>query len=532
MSNTRHSSDASAFNQSRFASSAQYQSGLLGNLVAQRSTLLRDPRHRELVLFLQNRSHQPGGLVALTEDLLARYPGEFSSQAMRHFGFQSTQVYNASQVAAIREDLGLDAAAAFPLHVDEDNDMLRGIGRRRHPRLTYPAAELIAFCQEQARQHLPALLAEFCLDPAFEPAGLNPCPTAASQAYAPHRAHPWCPDLLQLLFTYQGALAGEAVANLVETSISRGTMSALDYARHSGGIVIIEGQERIGKSFSARAWCEARPGLARYVELPSNTDDASFYREIAKALGVASGCSMKTGQIRERIERMLEDSRLMLVMDEGHYIWARANRRDTMPKRICWIMTALANRKIPCAIVATPQFTVNQRDTEQRTQWRSGQFIGRVSHYERLPETLTQDEIFHVARRYLPDADAEMVRAMANVAKISRRGLGLLEFVTKRVRFEVDRAGRKAITAADLARVIKSQALPTDGILSELVGQALKASPMPAQASGRAARRGVAPSSDDLPAERPAGRSVGGRAIQPAVGARSRSAQVGELVTA
>jgi hypothetical protein len=194
-------------------------------------------------------------------------------------------------------------------------------------------------------------------------------------------------------------------------------------------------------------------------------------------------------------------------------------------------MTALANRKIPCAIVATPQFTVSQRDTEQRTQWRSGQFIGRVAHYERLPDTLSQEELFTVAQVYLPGADSRMVRALAQTAKISRRGLGLLEFVSQRARFEVERAGRKTITAADLARVIKSQALPTDGILSELVGQALKASPTPVR--GKAPRRGVKPSGGDSTAGSSDSPAVGLRAVRPAgMEAPSRSARVGQLVAA
>ena len=74
MSSTRHAHEDAPFSQERYASSAAYESGLLGNLVARRAKAIRSPEARSLVYFLQMLSHREGGLQRVAEEVLAMFP--------------------------------------------------------------------------------------------------------------------------------------------------------------------------------------------------------------------------------------------------------------------------------------------------------------------------------------------------------------------------------------------------------------------------------------------------------------------------
>jgi hypothetical protein len=76
MSNTRRAKDNSQFYQSRYASSAEFERGLLANLVAKRVSILDDKTERELIWFIHYLSHQEGGLIGLADDLIKRFPDQ------------------------------------------------------------------------------------------------------------------------------------------------------------------------------------------------------------------------------------------------------------------------------------------------------------------------------------------------------------------------------------------------------------------------------------------------------------------------
>ncbi|MEI6196446.1 MAG: hypothetical protein WCS42_19170, partial [Verrucomicrobiota bacterium] len=74
MSSTRRTTDPTAFHQQRFASSQEFERGLMANLVAKRCALIDSPAERELIWFLQYLSHQPGGMKQVAADLAAQFP--------------------------------------------------------------------------------------------------------------------------------------------------------------------------------------------------------------------------------------------------------------------------------------------------------------------------------------------------------------------------------------------------------------------------------------------------------------------------
>ena len=79
-------------------------------------------------------------------------------------------------------------------------------------------------------------------------------------------------------------------------------------------------------------------------------------------------------------------------------------------------MTALVNYGVSVALVTTPQFTRAQKVVEKRTHWASEQFIGRIAHYQKLPDGLNEYDLKAVARSLLPERQS---------ASDGRAGLGL-----------------------------------------------------------------------------------------------------------
>jgi hypothetical protein len=98
MSSTRRAKDNSAFHQSRFASSPEFERGLMGNLVAKRCALLNDNTDRELVWFIQFLSHQEGGLSAIAKDLILKYSSRIQTHEMAKIGITLGNIYSADEV--------------------------------------------------------------------------------------------------------------------------------------------------------------------------------------------------------------------------------------------------------------------------------------------------------------------------------------------------------------------------------------------------------------------------------------------------
>ena len=137
----------------------------------------------------------------------------------------------------------------------------------------------------------------------------------------PHRdlnyGLPWYfPEMVHVLREYHQQWVVEK-SKVVVTTLGTKVCDALDFCAASRSLVLLEGNARLGKSFSARAWCEQHPGNARFVEVPPGNDDASFFRALARGLGLGSFLNYKVVEIRERVESVLREGDIVLVMDEG-----------------------------------------------------------------------------------------------------------------------------------------------------------------------------------------------------------------------
>jgi hypothetical protein len=519
MSNTRRQSTNGPIRQERYASSPEFERGLAATLVAKRCTVLDRAEDRELVWFIQLLSHQEGGLKRFAAELCAQFAERVATPAMQRLGAKPGQVYNAKQVEQVRAELpggeldfllqGETDLAALVSVPDEPSDpVARYAGEWKSDRKSalssieqaaatrpssYEASQFVARCRTAAAENLERYLCDLCLDPAL----------------AVSDGSPWYfPKLVSTLREYQADWIEQRRASVVVTAIGQQVYDALEYARATRRMVLVDGNARIGKTFAVKAWCEQNPGRARYVQVPSTNDELGFFRAIATALGMSCGQSWKAVQLRSRIEDVLQTGQLTIVFDEAHYAFPSSSCRTTIPGRINWMMTALINYGVGVALVTTPQFIKTQKVIEQRTSWTSEQLTGRIGHYEKLADTLSDADLESVAKSLLPTGDARCIKALVLYAKSSAKYLAGIETAVARAKFIASRNQRAQVTFADVKQTIEN-VIPSDRALAEALavstkprrGQGFKPAALPLQSQFRApetpsqppARREISP---------------------------------------
>jgi hypothetical protein len=266
--------------------------------------------------------------------------------------------------------------------------------------------------------------------------------------------------LITSLREFQADFIKAKSGNAFTTALGGKVFEVLDYTAYCRGLTLIQGEARLGKSHAARAWCDQHPGSARFVEVPSGNDDVTFFRDLARGLGLGNFLNYKVVQIRERVEQVLRTGNIVLVLDEAQRLWPQTNFREGYPKRIAWVMT-MANDGVPICMVSTPQFFVTQKVVE-KNGWNSAQLTGRISHYESLPVDLSAEDLIGVAKAVLPEAEAKVLRALAVYARSSARYLSAIDSIAKRARYIADRAGRFEATADDVRKAMQESVIPAD----------------------------------------------------------------------
>ncbi|HYG35761.1 MAG TPA: ATP-binding protein [Clostridia bacterium] len=477
MSNTRIAKPGAPLRQERFVSSPEFDRGLMANLVAKRCEVLDQQADRELIWFVQMLSHQKGGLGLLSRELLAKFPDEIATPAMRKFGMRPGQFYTHDQVKSIRSELpggeriyplkgelnwmDLTGLPRIPSKSEDPFDELRSEAIRRHNEAeqraellpnSYPVEEFIQRCSEAANSGLAGFLVELCLNPEIKLDGPGPW---------------YFRRVLESLKEFKADWVGSRSRQQTVTELGRMVYATLEYSLEGRCMTVIDGMARTGKTHAVKAWCDINPGKARYVQVPSYNDDIGFFREIAKAVGVSINLNSKAQELRQRIEDTLQGGNLLVVFDEAHYLWPNGNYRLALPGRLNWILTALVNKGVPVCLVTTPQFFKSQKAVEKRTHWTSEQFIGRIGHYQRLPDSLGEDDLFAVARAILPEGDKGTLELLVRYAQGSAKYLAAIETAARRARFLAGMDGRKEVTKADVKRAITESVIPSDSALAQ-----------------------------------------------------------------
>ncbi|MDF7808723.1 ATP-binding protein [Pontiellaceae bacterium B12219] len=471
MSSTRKADGSRPLRQERYASDPAFNEGLKASTVARKCGVFSNPVHKELALHLQFISMQPGGLSVFVSDFLTRYGDRIGSKAMRRNLHIKT--FNADQVRQVRDELGC-AKDQFPLkgewigslwegpiqdNWEDDNDFEYRMDNWRKEKnreaannpTSYPAQAIIDHCMDQAESWLEQWFIDFCLDP------------AVSLDFPPG----WFHEIESSLTDYFNDRRIDTLAGKVVTSIGEEINDALDYAWEEKVLVHINGVARMGKTYQVKQWCNAHPGRVRYVQVPSGNDDISFLRAIARALGTASGSAMKTTQIKRQIEDAIQDSGIMLVFDEAHYLFPQYKDVRSSPRRINWLLTEVVNKGIPVAIITTPQFDMSQKAIVNGSGWADEQLTGRIAFRLDLPPVLPAEDLTDIAKHYFPEASKEVSGILSWYAHRSGKYLAGLEAVSKRARFLARKTGRSSPNGSDL----KAAMTQVDPAIAEIFKQ-------------------------------------------------------------
>jgi hypothetical protein len=462
---TRRSKDQSQFHQNRYASSAEFERGLLANLVAKRCALIESPATRELIWFVQHFSHQES-VKGLAAQLIEKFPHEIQTKEMAALKLRG-KTFNAEQVKQIRSAFPSEVSRKFLLKGEIDiateflnilspgSDLAAQLAQRsktiqeanKRP-AGYPAEAFFDLCREAAELGLESLLNSICLDPASD---ISAGPWYFANLFRALREH---------LNDYS-----KSNRPAFTTALGQKVSEVLDYTAFSGGLTLMEGEARTGKTFAARAWCDQRLGGARFVEVPPGNDEAGFFRALARGLGLGNFLKYKSCEIRDRVESVLLTKDLLLVLDEAQRLWPQRNLRYGFPHRIVWLMT-MANAGVPIAMLATPQFVESQRAVE-KNGWNSKQLTGRIKHYKPLPGELSNADLIGVARAVLPESDEESLTVLAIYARNSARYLAAIDSISTRARYLAMKDGRIAVTKGDVQKAMRESVIPADTQLRE-----------------------------------------------------------------
>lgn len=393
MSSTRRAKAGGPMRQEKFASSSVFAKGLLGNLVARRCARVNSRTARERIYFLHEISGREPGL---------RHPSCTSFPA---WPWDSGSAKDESAF----ERLARELAEAH------------GIGAR-------------------VAATIPDFLLRLCLDPKMS---------------ADTATQPGFPDILAALDSYKQRFEKATAARVARTATTAAVWELLDYAMNQRGLVLGEGAYRTGKSYSAQAWAQMHLGVSRYVQLSSAKDDSAFFRDIARAVGVACSSQIKLAEMRNRIESVLREQHLLLIVDEADWIWPQALNLKEVPQRVCWILTSLVNNGCPVALLGSRNFSRLMGNCERQCRvWGNEQFLGRLRLRTALPDRLEQVDLHAIAKAILPEADEPTRMLLVVHALGSPVPVPAIEAAASRARWFSDEAGR-GITYADMERVLR-----------------------------------------------------------------------------
>jgi len=424
--------------------------------------IMEMPRLVELLWFIQFVSTQLGGLVQFVEDLLEKHSEQIGTPEMLAIGKPKGGRYSVSQAHKIWQGLPQmlqyeinlgepnnwrDFLTVDPMFADEDEREAKWKAALQSPDeefLGNPAADFVWTCKDYCRHQIPSFLASVCNE--------------ISQGFD---AIPCFQDIFGTLFKVMDSWAQERSKGLAQTAVTRQVFDALDYAHSEKVLVKVEGDSRFGKTESIATYCAMYPGRVRLVTVPCSNCDADLFRAVADALGIVHGLKTSSRENREKVEYVVRFGRLMIVLDEAHFLLPVRFSENTPPMRLNWVRTQIIDRKVPCVLVSTPQ-SYQQAESKyvRKTGYSIEQFLGRVSFSVRLPTNLSPEDLLAVARIHFPELDPDYLDLIAGTAMVAESYLKAVENISRRARFIAKRAGRDQIGSADVELAISEVSPP------------------------------------------------------------------------
>jgi hypothetical protein len=219
-----------------------------------------------------------------------------------------------------------------------------------------------------------------------------------------------------------------------------------------------------------------RQGEARFVSLSGISHKTGFFRKLATTIGLAAGKSKAT-DMQVRVEEFFRKTRLMLVIDEAHYLWPQYQRSYTSPELIDWVNTALVNQNVPVALICTDQFAKLKARVEKQSGWTSEQLEHRVKRYKKLQVTPAKEDLVAVAAKLLtvrwnareqqwnapgPPPNRDFIKIVVGYALTCKMRLPAVVATVEEARYQARKAGRSHIIATDIRTALLDYQIPSN----------------------------------------------------------------------
>jgi AAA domain len=461
---TRRAESGAPLSQERYMSSPEFAElrGISGSAATAKASILSSHRQRSLIYFLQALSLETGGLPKVVEQLLKQFPERIGSETMHRAGMRPGQAYSGKVLEAVQRET--NSGDWY-----EEDFRWGSVGRTEHKGET-STAHFIDVCKAMARAELPNFLIDVCVNPTIEiKVPGEPGDGGRSEFLRMHSELSadqfgtaqvgFFRDIIGALFEMQRTYAAAGVDGVAQTEITRLVGQTLgDALRHPDRIYVVEGREGIGKSKAAEAWCKSNPGMARYVKLSGATNKTAIFRAIARALGLAASYTRTATEMQARVEGMLQQSKLMLVIDEAHYLLAQGERVYSRPEMLDWVYTSLANFNVPSALLCTPIFAKRVTMAEKQTVWNSRQFRRRC-RYRLLPDALSLGDLQSVAAVMMPECGKREAKRVVDYAICTDWPLTSVVGLVEDAR-DIAQEGR--VQLGDIERAIRDSRIPAD----------------------------------------------------------------------
>lgn len=425
--NTRHAQDGQPLSQHRYMSSPEFAElhGISGIATSTRAAILLHAAKKNLVWFIQGLSLAEGGLKRVVRELVEMFPKRLSEDGAEYAfnGHKIRDIYGIASTPSLEQFL-IDLC----------------VNPRIHFALPWDKVDVSDIESASAIEQNPALSkADFREAKLF-----------------------YFRDIIGALFEYKQRYEARARENFQLTTIAKKIWETLDFALASHGMVVLDGLEGRGKTEAVKAWCEIHLGEARFVSLKGITSKTTAFREIAKALGIASSYARTATEMQARIEDVLKRSKLLLVLDEAHFLFNQSRRMYSRPELIDWIDTAICNCGVGCALITTPQFIVCMTRAADQVEWNYRQFRRRVKRWVKLPAVNTDDDIKAVARNVFKKVPSAAIDKILGYALLSKRDLSSVGDVATEVRAMLGTDDLSNATLKHVLSAIYDFLLPSD----------------------------------------------------------------------
>ncbi len=327
----------------------------------------------------------------------------------------------------------------------------------------------------QNEEEIASFLVELCINPKF-------VIQFAAESSVKKSSLPLCTEISEAVHKYQDAYEARVKEEFVQTTIGKEIFETLDHGLGIGKMVVIEGESGSGKTTAVEAWCAAHQGEVRCVSLSGITHKTGFFQKLATAIGLAAS-KRKATDMQVKVEDFFRKTRLMLVIDEAHYLFPQHQRSHSSPELVDWVNTALVNQRVPVALICTDQFAKLKARVEKRTGWTSEQLEHRVKRYTKLPSSPTKEDLEAVATRLLaarwnaserrwnvagPAPCANFIQLVVGYALTCKMSLPAVSDAIEEARYQAQRNGRTQLAAADLRNAVMDFRIPSDAALQRV----------------------------------------------------------------